>query len=594
MKELRKLSLFLFGLGTLVFVLSTTMIGQIYKGILFENTYDTAIGSLRQMEYHFNEKISSISNSVIHILAGQGLKNLASEEDVTSVYSYQAINEFNKEVQEVLDYNTEVASILYINNKDVVVGTDGNTVWKEKAGEEFIEKLDGNSDEVIIRGGLDSALLYEKKPYMRVPFEYYITIAVPCGYSYDSANDGILLVNIREKEIRNIFSFLLTAGTGNIYVLDEEGEILSATEVDKIQEKWPLWMELAQQEEPYFVHDSNYIISYEMQKIPFRIILERPEDTFFVQANQLYRILVCVILCSLLIVFICYAIYSHILLKPLNSLVEAMTSIGKGKYGIRIETDARGEIARVIESFNKMSADIERLTTENVRINNEKRILQLLALQEQMSPHFVLNALNTIKWMAMLNREENIVNMVIALSKVIQAFKNTNAFGTIGEEIEFIKSYIEVMNWRYGNVIAVHYQVEKACAEKEIPLFFIQPLVENALKHGFASTNCRGEIYIEVKRYGEILRINVSDNGSGMSEEKIYELNERLKMNRYMRLIDTGGIGLINIAKRIQLYYGEGYGMRIYSNGEAGLNVEEVLPYETTQGGEKDETCNEI
>ena len=91
-----------------------------------------------------------------------------------------------------------------------------------------------------------------------------------------------------------------------------------------------------------------------------------------------------------------------------------------------------------------MSLDIDVLTKENERINNEKRALQLLALQEQMSPHFVLNSLNTIKWMAVLAREENIVNMVIALSKIIRAFKNTNAFGTIGEEIDFIKNYILV------------------------------------------------------------------------------------------------------------------------------------------------------
>ena len=210
----------------------------------------------------------------------------------------------------------------------------------------------------------------------------------------------------------------------------------------------------------YLIEGKKFIIYYAMPEMGWNIVWEKEIDAFYAQANLLHHILIGFVLLSLVIILGSYAFYAKMLLRPLRNLVYAREDIGKGNYGIQINEDLNGEIGNVIESFNKMSKDIEILTKENVRITNEKRTLQLLALQEQMSPHFVLNALNTIKWMAMLSRQENIVNMVIALSRIIQAFKNTNAFGTIRDEIDFIKNYILVMNYRYGDVIHVHYDVD--------------------------------------------------------------------------------------------------------------------------------------
>lgn len=580
MKILRKLNLFLIAVCLLVFTLSTTIIGVAYRKVLFDNTYQTMLGALKQIEYNFSEKRSVFQEIVLKFLSGESLAKLDAQQHIRSAYAYEAINAFNKDVLSSLSYTDDISSILYLNREGILIGTDGKTVWRESAGEQLLSMVEKISPGISFQGGFSSELFYKNKEYLGKSPENYISIVVLFQPVQSREGKGYLIVNIKEAAFRNIFSATMEEDVGNIYIVDTGGSILSSTNKEQIGNRYRLADDLKNQSDAFYMIDGEeYVIYYAMPEMGWSIVWEKPVQSFFTQANLLNRILVCFVLSSLIIILISYSIYAKMQLKPLHILVQAMEDIGKGHYGIRIEEKVDGEIGNVIESFNKMSRDIDLLTKENVRITDEKRTLQLLALQEQMSPHFVLNALNTIKWMAVLAREENIVNMVIALSKIIQAFKNTNAFGTIGEEIDFIKNYILVMNYRYGDVIHVHYDVDPDLEQVSIPIFFIQPLVENSLKHGFASTNCRGDIYIQISRKKEMIFILVSDNGKGMEPEEAQKLNEKLNVTNQMPFYETGGVGLMNIAQRMRLYYGEKSGMEIRNNADCGIRIELRIPY---------------
>lgn len=573
MKTLRKLNFFLITVCLLVFALTTTITGQIYKKVLFDNTYETTLGFLRQMEFNFSEKKSKFEETTVSLLAGENLKRLDVEPDLSSAYAYETINGFNKEVLGILSQSDDVASIIYLTYDDTLIGTDGKTVWREKAGDALLARLEDAQEGTAFQGGFSAGLFYENKEYLGKQEENYLSIVVPYR------GRGKLIVNVREKAFRNVFSSTIRKNDGEIYILDGSGSILSSTNDGEIGKQYGRTEQMRDKRTPFYVREGEeLIIYYALPKMGWSVVWEKELNAFYEQARLLQHILVGFVLFSLAIILASYAFYAKMLLKPLHRLIRAMEDIGRGNYGIQIEESMYGEIGNVIRSFNRMSQDIRILTRENVRITNEKRTLQLLALQEQMSPHFVLNALNTIKWMAMLTRQENIVNMVIALSKIIHAFKNTDAFGTIGQEIEFIRNYILVMNYRYGDVIHVHYEVDGTLTEISIPIFFIQPLVENCLKHGFASTNCKGDIFIRVNRAGEEIRIAVSDNGRGMDRGKMEELNRKLRLKNQMPLLDTGGVGLMNIAKRMWIYYGEKASITVKNNRDCGVCTELTLP----------------
>lgn len=580
MKILKKLNLFLIAVCLLVFTLTTAITGMAYRKVLFDNTYQTMLGALKQIEYNFSEKRSVFQETVLKLLCGESLEKLDAQQDIRSVYAYEAINAFNKDVLSVLSYMDDISSILYLNREGMLIGTDSKTVWRESAREPLLTMVEGIGPGISFQSGFSSELFYNNKKYLGKSSENYISIVVLYQPVQSREGKGYLIVNIKEVAFRNIFSATMEKDAGNIYIVDASGSVLSSTNEEQIGRRYRLADDVENQNDAFYMIDGEeYVIFYAMPEMGWGIVWEKPVQSFYAQADLLNRILICFVLFSLIIILLSYSIYAKMQLKPLHILVQAMEDIGKGHYGIRIEEKVDGEIGNVIESFNKMSRDIELLTKENVRITNEKRTLQLLALQEQMSPHFVLNALNTIKWMAVLAREENIVNMVIALSKIIRAFKNTNAFGIIGEEIDFIKNYILVMNYRYGDVIHVHYDVEPELEQISIPIFFIQPLVENSLKHGFSSTNCKGDIYIHLSREKEMIFIQVSDNGKGMEPQEAEKLNQMLNVINQMPLFETGGVGLMNIAKRMRLYYGEKSSIQIRNNAECGISIELRIPY---------------
>ncbi len=581
MKILRKLNFFLIAACLLVFTLTTAITGAVYRKVLFDNTYQTMLGALKQIEYNFSEKRSMFQETVLKLLCGEALEKLDAQQHIRSVYAYESINTFNRDVLSVLSYMEDISSIVYLNRDGVLIGTDGKTVWRENAGEQLLAIVEDIEPGISFQSGFSSELFYSNKKYLGKKHENYISAVVPYQPVQSREGKGYLIINIKEAAFRNIFSATMDKDVGNIYIVDAAGSVLSSTYEEQIGRRYRLADDIANQNDAFYMIDGEeYVIYYAMPEMGWGIVWEKPVHSFYAQADLLNRILICFVLFSLIIILLSYSIYAKMQLKPLHILVHAMEDIGKGHYGIRIEDKVDGEIGNVIESFNQMSLDIDVLTKENERINNEKRALQLLALQEQMSPHFVLNSLNTIKWMAVLAREENIVNMVIALSKIIRAFKNTNAFGTIGEEIDFIKNYILVMNYRYGDVIHVHYDVEPELEQLSIPIFFIQPLVENSLKHGFASTHCRGDIYIHISRKNDMIFIQVSDNGKGLKPQEAEELNHKLNVANQTPFFETEGVGLMNIAKRMNLYYGEKSGIKIKNNADCGIRVELRIPYQ--------------
>jgi sensor histidine kinase YesM len=192
---------------------------------------------------------------------------------------------------------------------------------------------------------------------------------------------------------------------------------------------------------------------------------------------------------------------------------------------------------------------------------HEKRLLGLKALQAQINPHFLYNSLNTIKLLAQMQGANSVVEASNALSGIMQTNMSRREYLTFAEETEYLRKYIALKEYQTADRIRFIVDIEPGLERCYIMKMLLQPLVENALKHGGIMDAPDGYISVRICAEGADVRALVEDNGIGLSEEESRQILAHLK--------NTESIGLFNITQRLRLHYGEHYGVSI--SGEKGV-----------------------
>ena len=224
--------------------------------------------------------------------------------------------------------------------------------------------------------------------------------------------------------------------------------------------------------------------------------------------------------------------------------------------------------------FNKMSASIIESIEQIKTMENDKRDLEIKSLKAQINPHFLYNTLNVIKYMALIIKANNIVDCITALGNILlPLYKDFNISCSINEEINYVKNYIKIMNYRFGERIKVDLIIPDALQKCEILRFILQPLIENSLSHGAGSDRKIINIDITAEEIDGVVQLNIEDNGTGMNQEKLAEVRELLLNASKQDNIRENRVGLSNVQRRLKLHYGENYGMVISSEMGTGTLV---------------------
>ncbi|MDV3426382.1 MAG: histidine kinase, partial [Bacillota bacterium] len=274
------------------------------------------------------------------------------------------------------------------------------------------------------------------------------------------------------------------------------------------------------------------------------------------------KILIFALICSLLAIMLSYFLSKSISL-PLKKLVQSMKLAKGGNLSVNIKDESKDEIGEVTRNFNVMVYEIKNLM-ENVKSKEQqKRDAEFKALQAQINPHFLSNTLNTVKWLANIQKAENIENLITSLIELLNAnMGKGETLVSVNDEIEYIKNYINIQEYRYFNKFVVKYELEEKILNCRIPKFTLQPVVENALIHGIEPMEGQGVIVIKGFEYNGIVKITITDNGIGIAEGKLAGLlhcGENIDKHR------LSGIGINNVNERIRMYFGEQYGLTIHS-----------------------------
>lgn len=272
-------------------------------------------------------------------------------------------------------------------------------------------------------------------------------------------------------------------------------------------------------------------------------------------------------------------LFSNRLRKPVALLSEQARKIGNGVFSCNPQIESEDELGEIGRGMNKMSRKIAQLLDKSVEDEREKKNLEIKMLQAQINPHFLYNTLDSIRWIAVIQKNTSIVKMVAALSGLLKNMaKGFNEKVTLREELKFLEDYITIEKMRYMEMFDVETQVEKEeLYEAKIIKLTLQPLVENAIFSGIEPGGKNGKIYIRIEQEADRLCVRVRDDGVGMTEEKIREIMENPKKRKG----DTmSGIGLPNVDQRIKLVYGESYGLTICSQVGEYTEILVTLPIE--------------
>lgn len=257
--------------------------------------------------------------------------------------------------------------------------------------------------------------------------------------------------------------------------------------------------------------------------------------------------------------------------KPIAAMTGAVHKVAAGDFSVRMQVPKEKEFWELTNAFNQMGSEIQRLIHENYAITLKETQSQLAALNLQLNPHFLYNSLNVMNLIALENDQKELAHLIAALSRMLQyALKQSNGLVSLREELDWLKSFLAVMEGRFEGMFHVEYDISEAALHCDVPKLILQPIVENCFVHGYIGSIPHGLIKLSAHLDGKNLRLAVEDNGRGMDVEKV--LCE-------MREPPTDcHIGLSNAYQRMKLIYGEGADIHLGLNALSGSCVTLVIP----------------
>lgn len=399
-------------------------------------------------------------------------------------------------------------------------------------------------------------------------------------------NYGVLLVTInRDPAFDSIFAKGQSDQPGRVFLLNERNSIVAAAAADGSDGADPaIAADLARLprsasgSETVVASGGRVVINFaSIEKTGWKVAEAIPfnrltADIRLLRLNSLAVNALFVLGLALVSFFISWGIT-----RPVHRLSEAMANLSRGDFDIRVRVPGGGELRTLAESFNQMAAEIEVLVDDVERESRLRVESRLLALQAQVNPHFLFNSLNGIKWMAAMGKVEQIPEMISSLGNLLEtALDNSREMISLDEERHCVEDYVKIQRMRFGDRFLVRFEIPPDLREAKVPCLILQPLVENAIIHGFDGIDRRGEIVIrcEPSAHAGEVTISVSDNGVGIDPDKLNGLiSERPETASRFR-----HIGLRNVHERLQLQFGKETGLCIDRRRTGGTTVSFSVP----------------
>jgi len=395
-----------------------------------------------------------------------------------------------------------------------------------------------------------------------------------------SETKGVVVVNINSNYFNSLISKIPNIESKKIYILDDKSNIIYQNNADPYE----MYLDSSLLQEKEFSevkkigNDSYLVAATQSAYYGWRYISVIPMSALLSKLTFIKKISIQVILISLLISIFLSVIYALENYKPVKTLTDVISQYEQGKDISKINFKRNNEyryiIYNVINNFIEKN-DIKKRLTEEKLLQKET---QLYALQSQINPHLLYNILDTINWEAinLLGIDNNISKTIINLADNLRYITNhSNNMVSFAEDLKHLKNFSFIYENLYSGRIKFLFQINYEVMNHYTLKLLIQPLAENAVLHGLADLDKKGIVKIVVKKVFDTIKIKVVDNGRGIEKEKLRDIQRNILS---LDTSDSNNLGLKNVHHRINLHYGDSYGLKILSKKNWGTAVYITIP----------------
>ncbi len=408
-------------------------------------------------------------------------------------------------------------------------------------------------------------------------YTWVVTLAGPCVYRVPGGYEqGVLAVNLRLSALADICDAFSGGEAGTLTLADSAGQTVYSphAKAQNLRAVSAVYAGVGARS----ADERQIEISQPLEGGQYVLTCRMAESQLAASRQDMQRRGLLVLGLSLLLALTMAFALSAYVARPFRAMERTMAGAGAGFPGPRLRLAGCKEFAQLSNAYNAMIDQIERLMRETKDNQDQLRQMEIAALEEQINPHFLYNALDSITWLIETQRGADAVQMVGALAKLLRLSINRGGnFHAVRREVEHVESYLLIQRTRYGQRFSSRIHVERAAEDLLCPRLILQPLVENAIKHGIGdNTGCTIEVRVFLE--GESLVMTVRDDGMGILPDKLRSVQQALRESQPPRPDEISGLALKSVNRRIRLLCGEEWGITIDSETEEYTCVRIALP----------------
>lgn len=417
----------------------------------------------------------------------------------------------------------------------------------------------------------------------------YNVISIARAIMEDSKVLGFVMIDFRYDIVKKIFSTNIPYES-MLFVIDKDGNFVYHPDMKILNKniKDTEYRNLVFQQgkkEGNYTQEINgedfYIVYYKSNYTDWTTVGVISKKNLGRDSVKTMNNAILISILSLIFVVIISLMISGTITRNIFKLRNAMQHVAKGNFDIDVHIHSSDEIEELSNGFKYMTGEIKNLLDNIKKKEKQKRSAELKAYQAQINPHFLYNTLNTVRWLANAQKADNIGNLVTSLIQLLHtSISKGDELISIREEIEYVRDYINIQEYRYCDKFKVHFMIEEEILNSMIPKFTLQPIIENALIHGIEPKDGQGLIVVKGQKEDDRVKITVRDNGVGIAEDKLKSMFEQERNTNGARF---SSIGIINVQERIRLFFGEQYGLSVESSPGLFTAVTITFPFITKE-----------